>query len=183
MAPFSPKRSGGETLRSVIRFIDRISDWTGKIMGWLVLPLVAGLLCEVFSRYFLGTPTVWAYDVTYMLYGAIFMLGASYTLYKGAHIRTDMLYGRWSVRWQGIVDAVMYLFFFFPGLVLFFIAGWDYASRSWFMGERSDASPWRPPIYPFKTVIPLAALLLLLQGISEFAKSLYCAVKGKRYEP
>lgn len=169
-------------LDKIVRLIDTIAEWTGKILGWLILPLMGGLLFEVFSRYFLGAPTVWAYDVTYMLYGTIFMIGASYTLYKKAHIRTDMFYAKWSLRCQNILDAIMYLLFFFPGIILFLVAGWDYAARSWMMGERSDASPWRPPIYPFKTVIAITGFLLLLQGISEFFKSLYAIIKGRPYE-
>ncbi|MBS3906001.1 MAG: TRAP transporter small permease subunit [Syntrophaceae bacterium] len=163
----------------IIRVIDALSDWSGRMTSWLVFPLVGGLGYEVFARYCFKAPTIWAYDVTYMLYGGVFMLGAAYTLYKKGHIRTDMLYHKFPVRWQGIVDASMYLFFFFPGMLLFLIIGGDYAYESWVMKERASISPWRPPIYPFKTVIPLTALLLLIQGASEFIKSLYAARKGE----
>lgn len=169
-------------MHNVVRIIDKIAVWSGKILGWLVFPLVGGLVYEVFARYMFNAPTIWAYEMTYMLYGGIFMLGAAYTLFKGSHIRTDILYSKWSARRKGIIDAFMYLFFFFPGIILFFILGWDYASHSWAIGEVSDSSPWRQPIYPFKTVLPVSAFLLLIQGVSEFIKAVYSARHGRPYE-
>jgi len=162
-----------------IRVIDAFTEWGGKIIAWLVIPLVLGLVYEVFARYFFHAPTVWAYDVTYMLYGGIFMLGAAYTLLKGGHIRTDMFYRLFSPRWQAIVDGSLYIVFFFPGLILFFIAGVEYAERSWIMKETASMSPWRPIIYPFKTVIPVSILMLLIQGVSELLKCIYATVKGE----
>ena len=167
-----------EALLKCIRAIDAITDWGGKIIAWLVIPLVGGLVYEVFARYFFHAPTEWAYDVTYMLYGGIFMLGAAYTLLKGGHIRTDMFYRLYPPRWQGFVDGSLYLLFFFPGIILFFVAGCEYASRSWMIKETASMSPWRPIIYPFKTVIPVSLALLLIQGVSEFLKSIYAFVKG-----
>src|SRR3990170_2565117 len=131
-----------------IRLIDAITAWSGERVRWLIIPLVGALSYEVFARYLFNAPTVWAFEITYMLYGSHFMLGAAYALYEGAHIRTDIFYSRFPVRWQ---DAV----------------------ESWRILERSDASTWRPPLYPLKTVIPVAALLLLIQAVSEFLKSLY----------
>jgi TRAP-type mannitol/chloroaromatic compound transport system permease small subunit len=163
----------------VIRIIDTISDWSGRVFSWLIFPLIGALAYEVFARYLFNAPTVWAYDVTYMLYGGIFMLGAGYTLYRKGHIRTDMLYHRFPVRWQGIIDASMYLFLFFPGMLFFLIVGGEYAYDSWMMRERSSISPWRPPIYPFKAVIPLTAFSLLIQGVSEFLKSIYAAFRSE----
>jgi len=166
-------------LLKFIRVIDSISDWTGRAFSWLIYPLVGALVYEVVARYLFRAPTEWAYDVTYMLYGSIFMLGAAFTLYRKGHIRTDLFYNNFSVRTQGILDAAMYLLLFFPGMILFFVAGWDYAARAWATQERAALSPWRPIIYPFKTVIPVAALLLLIQGVSELLKSIYAAVKGE----
>ncbi len=163
----------------VARSIDQISIWSGKITAWLILPLVIGLTYEVISRYLFKTPTIWAYDLAYMLYGTLFMLGAAFTLFKKGHIRTDIFYDKWSPQKQGWVDAVLYLLFFFPGMILFLWAGLDEALHSWSLLEKSEVGAWRPPIYPFKTVIPLTALLLLIQGISEFLKSVYAAVKGE----
>lgn len=140
--------------------------------------MVGGLTYEVFVRYVFIAPTVWAYDVTYMLYGSHFMLGAAYALYTRGHIRTDIFYEKWSPRTQGAIDALLYLFLFFPGMFFFFTAGWEEAWLSLQLRETSDASPWRPPIYPFKMVLPIAALLLLLQGVSEFLKSAYAAWRG-----
>jgi len=117
-----------------------------------------------------------------MLYGTIFMLGAAYTLYKQSHIRTDILYNKWTARRKGIIDAVLYLFLFFPGIFFFLILGWDYAYHSWQIGETSDSSPWRQPIYPFKMVLPVSAFLLLVQGVSEFLKAVYGARHGRPYE-
>jgi TRAP-type mannitol/chloroaromatic compound transport system permease small subunit len=133
----------------------------------------------VIARYLFHAPTIWAFDVTYMLYGTIFMLGAAYTLYKGGHIRTDIFYQNWSFRTRGAVDATLYLFLFFPGMALLFWMGLQEALQAWDIREVSDASPWRPPIYPFKTVIPISAALLIIQGISEFLKAAYAAVTGR----
>ncbi|MFQ5946548.1 MAG: TRAP transporter small permease subunit, partial [Anaerolineae bacterium] len=113
------------------------------------------------------------------LYGSHFMLGAAYTLYKGGHIRTDIFYGKWSPRTQGAIDAALYLLLFFPGMILFFRAGWAQALYSISIGETSDASSWRPPLYPLKTVLPATAFLLLIQGISEFLKSVYAIRRGR----
>lgn len=156
-----------------------IGDWSGKLFCWLIIPMVFGLAYEVIVRYVFNAPTVWAYDMTYILYGSHFMLGAAYALRRGLHIRTDMFYQNFSVRWKGIVDASLYLVLFFPGVIFFMLAGLDEALHSWSIGERSDASPWRPIIYPFKTVLPVASALLLIQGVSEFLKSGYAAVKGR----
>jgi TRAP-type mannitol/chloroaromatic compound transport system permease small subunit len=166
-------------LLATIRVIDKLADWSGTLFSWLIIPMVLGLTYEVFARYMFNAPTIWAYDITYMLYGGHFMLGAGYALLKGAHIRTDIFYAKWTPRQQGIVDAASYLFLFFPGMIFFFIAGTNEAIHSWSIWEKSDASPWRPPFYPFKTVIPLATLLLLIQGVSELLKSTYAAVRGK----
>ena len=169
------------SLVSVVRGIDTVSDWSGRIVCWLIIPLVGSLTYEVVARYVFGAPTVWAFDVSYMLYGSLFMLGANYALYRGAHIRTDMLYQNWSPRRQGAVDAVCYLFFFFPGMIFLFWMGGQEAWHSWQILETSDQSPWHPPLYPFKTVIPLTALLLLIQGVSEFLKSVFAVRTGRRY--
>ncbi|MFB3818831.1 MAG: TRAP transporter small permease subunit [Candidatus Methylomirabilales bacterium] len=163
----------------IARGIDRFTEWCGRIIAWLCFPLVAALVYEVTARYVFRAPTEWAYDVTYMLYGTIFMLGAAFTLLKKAHIRTDMFYNHWSPRTQGRVDALAYLLLYFPAIVFFLVAGWDYAAHSWATGEHTSLSPWRPIIYPFKTVIPVTAVLLLIQGVSEFLKSLHAARRGE----
>jgi TRAP-type mannitol/chloroaromatic compound transport system permease small subunit len=134
---------------------------------------------EVVARHFFRAPTMWAFDVTYMMYGTHFMLGTAYTLMKIGHVRTDMLYQNWSVRRQSWIDAIGYLGFFFPAMALFLYYGGQEAAHAWSIGETSDASPWRPIVYPFKTVIPLTALLLIVQGLGEFMKSVYGIRTGR----
>jgi TRAP-type mannitol/chloroaromatic compound transport system permease small subunit len=160
------------------RAIDAIARWSARLFAWLVLPLMAVMAYEVVVRY-AARPTIWAYDSSYMIYGAMFMLGAAYTLHRGAHIRADFLYRMWSVRTQGMVDAICYVVFYFPGIGFFMWIGSEFALESWLQQERSAASAWMPPIYPLKTVIPIAAALLLVQGVSELIKSLHAAIKGE----
>ena len=150
----------------LVMVIDAVSIAAGWFAGWLVVPLTLAVAYEVAARYLFNAPTRWVSTVTYMLYGTQFMLAAAYTLLKDGHIRTDLFYGRWSPRTRAIVDAASYVFFFFPGMVLIFYAGTLEAWLAWDIGERLGG--WRA--YPFKAVIPLTALLLLLQGFSELIK-------------
>lgn len=168
-----------KSLITLIRFIDGISIWSGKLIAWLIVPMVAGLVYEVVARYVFSAPTEWAYDMTYMLYGSFFMLGSAFTLQRKGHIRTDILYANWSPRRQGMVDAVCYALFFFPGLIAFAVVSWDFFWVALQRGERIVTSPWMPIVYPFKGVLPAAMLLLLLQGLSEFLKSMHAAIKGE----
>jgi TRAP-type mannitol/chloroaromatic compound transport system permease small subunit len=163
----------------VARAIDAFSTWSGKVFAWLVIPLMLGLTYEVVARYVFDAPTIWAYDTSYMLYGTHFMLGAGYTLLRRGHIRTDFFYEAWPVRRQALIDAVCYLFFFFPGLFFFLLASWDAAYHSVLIRETSEASAWRPVIYPFKLVMPVTAVLLLIQGVSEFVKSVTAVRTGR----
>jgi TRAP-type mannitol/chloroaromatic compound transport system permease small subunit len=171
--PVGSRSEVSPTFRALVDAIDTVADWTGRATAWLIIPMTVAVTWEVVARHFFRAPTIWAFDVTYMLYGTHFMLGTAYTLMRIGHVRTDMLYQHWSVRRQGWIDAIGYLFFFFPAMIFFFYYGWQEASHSWAIGETSDASPWRPIVYPFKTVIPITAILLMVQGIGEFMKSLY----------
>lgn len=162
-------------LLALLRGLDDISLWSGRLVAWLIVPMVLGLVYEVVARYGFNAPTVWAYDLTYMLYGAFFMLGAAYALLRGAHIRTDVFYGGWSPRLQGAVDAVCYLVFFFPFVVALLYLGTGFFWTSFLRGERVVSSPWMPVIYPLKAVIPVTCLLLLVQGLAEFLRSLWAA--------
>jgi TRAP-type mannitol/chloroaromatic compound transport system permease small subunit len=171
-------QSEAAMLVRVIRLIDAISAWSGRIVAWLTLPLIGVMTYEVVIRY-LWQPTHWAYDMSYMLYGALFMLGAAYTLYRGAHIRTDFLYQKWTVRTQATIDAFCYLFLFFPGIAIFLWLGAEFAWASWLRNERTVGSSWMPLIYPLKAVIPVTAALLLLQGLSEFLKCVYALRTGR----
>jgi TRAP-type mannitol/chloroaromatic compound transport system permease small subunit len=161
--------------------IDRFTGWVGVAVSWLVVPMVVGVTYEVIARYVFDAPTIWAFDLTYMLYGSVFMLGASYALMKGAHIRTDMLWERYSDRTKGLVDTIAYIGFFFPALLMLLFTSVDDAWYSFQIGERGEQTAWRPIIYPFKAVVPLTALLLLIQGISELLKSLHAVRTGRAF--
>ena len=167
---------------ATIRSIDWFTGWVGWLVAWLVVPLVIGVTWEVVARYLFNAPTIWAYDLSYMLYASIFMLGASYALQQGAHIRTDMLWEGYSDRTKGIIDSVAYIVFFFPALLLLFVTSFDDAYYAWQIGERSEQTAWRPILWPLKAVIPATALLLMLQGVSELLKSLYAVRTGQLFE-
>jgi TRAP-type mannitol/chloroaromatic compound transport system permease small subunit len=175
----SEERSSPAVLKTV-RLIDSFTEWSGKLVAWLILPLAGGVTYEVVARYVFNAPTIWAYDLSYMLYGSLFMLGAAYALLRGAHIRTELFWEGFSDRTKGVIDLTAYTLFFFPGILLLLFASVDEAYHSWQLGERSEQTAWRPILYPFKAVVPLTALLLLIQGISEFLKSLYAARTGRR---
>ena len=162
----------------LVRMIDKFSDTTGTLVAWLNVPLVLAVAYEVIARYFFHAPTIWSFDVTYMLYGTIFMLGCAYALHKGAHIRTDFFYDRWSVKTKGIIDSVSYIVFFFPAIFVLLIVSWNEGFYAYSIGETSEQTPWRPILWPYKMVVPLACLLLLVQGISELIKSFYAARMG-----
>src|SRR5213079_639609 len=127
-----------------VRVIDRFTDTTGMWLAWLTMPLVAVVAWEVIARYAFNAPTLWSFDITYMLYGTIFMLGAAYTLHKGAHIRTDFFYEKWSAQTKGIVDSLSYLLFFFPSLIMLLAASGSEAWYSFTISETSEQTPWRP---------------------------------------
>ncbi len=169
-------------LIKTVRVIDKFTDHTGTWIAWLNVPLVLAVSYEVFARYLFNAPTIWSFDVTYMLYGTIFMLGAAYALHKGAHIRTDFFFERWSIRTRGMIDSIAYLVFFFPAILLFFIVSWDEGLYAFSIGEVSEQTPWRPILWPFKMVVPLACLLLLIQGVSETIKSVWAARTGIELE-
>jgi len=166
----------------LVRAIDRFTDRTGSAVAWLSIPLVAVVCYEVAARYFFDAPTAWAFEMSYMLYAAVFMLGTAYALHKGAHIRTDFFWERWSVRTKGAIDAVAYLVFFFPALIALFVISTDGALYAWRINETSEQTPWRPLLWPLKAVVPVTCLLLLLQGVSETIKSVHAARTGIELE-
>ena len=166
----------------LVRIIDKFTDTTGTWVAWLNVPLVLAVAYEVVSRYAFDAPTLWSFDVTYMLYGTIFMLGAAYALHKGAHIRTDFFFEKWSVQTKGIIDSIAYLVFFFPSIALFGWVGWTEGYYSFQIMETSEQTPWRPLLWPFKMVVPLACLLLVVQGVSEVIKSLHAWRTGIELE-
>jgi TRAP-type mannitol/chloroaromatic compound transport system permease small subunit len=165
-------------LIKLVRAVDKFTDTTGVWIAWLNIPLVLAVAYEVIARYFFHAPTIWSFDVTYMLYGTIFMLGCAYALHKGAHIRTDFFYDKWSVKTKGIIDSVSYIVFFFPAIFVLLVVSWNEGFYAFSIGETSEQTPWRPILWPYKMVVPLACLLLLVQGISELIKSFYAARMG-----
>ena len=157
---------------SYIRFADSLSAAFGKAFAWLILVMTFGTGYEVFVRYVLNKPTPWALDVSWIMYGTLFMMGGAYTLSRGGHVRGDFLYRLWSVRNQARIDLVLYIIFFFPGVIALILAGWKYASRSISYTEVSVNSPAGIPIYQFKTVIVAAGILLFIQGIAQVMRCL-----------
>jgi len=168
-------------LRPFLKFVDKTSEAAGKIFAWTIVFLVAGLMYEVIARYVFNAPTIWAYDITYMIYGAHFMMGAAYLLYVRGYVRIDVFHRLLPPRWKGGVDAFLFLILFFPVMVVLLVKGIDYVAFSWSLQETSVAGAWRPPIYPLKTILPIAIFLLMLQGVAEFIRSLGMAVRGKEY--
>jgi TRAP-type mannitol/chloroaromatic compound transport system permease small subunit len=166
----------------LVNRIDKFTDTTGTWFSWLAVPLVAAVTYEVIARYFFNAPTIWSFDVTFMLYGTLFMLGAAYALHKGAHIRTDFFFERWSIRTKGMIDSIAYLVFFFPSLIVFFFVSWNEGWYAYTINETSEQTPWRPVLWPFKMVVPATCLLLLIQGVSETIKSVWAARTGIELE-
>ncbi|WP_341909271.1 TRAP transporter small permease subunit [Ferrovibrio terrae] len=160
-------------------WIDTINTWVGKAFGWCIVLLTAATSYEVFARYVLQAPTEWAFDAAYILYGTLFMMAGAYTLARNGHVRGDWLYRNWQPRTQARWDLILYFVFFFPGIITLLYTGWEYAAHSWSMKERSLFTPAGPIIYPFKTIIPIAGALLILQGIAEVMRCMYCIKTGK----
>ena len=161
-------------------WIDRISEWTGKAVSWLIPVLILELVYDTISRYLFNAPTEWSYDVSYMLYGMLFMFGAAHTLAVDKHVRIEILYDKVTPRTRAIIDAICYVIFFFPAVGALLYFGTSFAVKSWHLLEVSGESMWAPPIYPFKSVIPVAAALLLLQGVAQFVRCMTLIVKGNR---
>ena len=153
-----------------IHAIEGLSQWVGKAFGWCILILTLSVSYEVFVRYVLNKPTVWAFDMMVQMYGALFLMAGAYALAQDAHVRGDVLYRLFSVRWQARVDFVLYILFFFPGMFALFWYGWEIAKDSWRYEEVSWNSPARIQIYFFKTLIPVAGFLLMMQGLAEMAR-------------
>lgn len=166
-------------MAATILSIDRANYWVGRIVGWLTLPMLFAMIYEVVARYAFTAPTVWAYDVSRMLYGAMFVLGAAYGLSRGIHIRSDFIYRTWSVKTQGRVDALMYLVFFFPTMLILLAVSFDWAWTTIVRGERGMDTAWAPLLGPVRASLPIGVALLVLQGISELLKSLYAASRGR----
>jgi TRAP-type mannitol/chloroaromatic compound transport system permease small subunit len=159
--------------------VDEISTWVGKTFGWCIVILTFSTAYEVFSRYVFGAPTSWAFDASYILYGALFLMAGPYALARNAHVRGDFLYRAWSPRRQASMDLLLYILFFFPGMLAFVYAGYDFARMSWLMNEHSAASPDGPPVYHFKALIPIVGVLMVMQGAVEVIRCVICIRTGE----
>ena len=166
-------------MASTITKIDLFSKWTGNIVCWIAIPLIFTMVYEVFARKLFTAPTMWAYDMSRFLYGALFMLGAGYALSKGIHIRADFLYRNFKVKTQGIVDTALYILFYFPGLLFFFYMTTGFVQESIMRSERGMDTSWMPYMWPIKACLWFGILFLLIQGVSEVLKSYYAATRGK----
>ena len=176
--PRDPAQRPSRGYLAIIGAIDAVTQYTGYFFTLLVIPLVVANVVEVFMRYVMNAPTSWALDVTTMSFGALFMLGAAYALLKGAHVRTDMLWEKFSDRKKGIIDSVTYVLFFLPSMAILFAISIDDFFYSLSINEKSTSGIWQPVIWPLRAVIPLTAALLFLQGVSELLKSLWAARTG-----
>ena len=165
-------------MQKLLLFIDRTSTWVGHAFSWLIIGLTLLITWEVFSRYALDAPHAWAFDAMIMLYGTLFMMAGAYTLSVNGHVRGDVLYGFFRPRTQAIIDLTLYILFFIPGVIALVWAGYYYAADSWRINEHSNITSEGPPIYPFKTVIPLAGGILLAQGIVEIIRCIICIRQG-----
>jgi TRAP-type mannitol/chloroaromatic compound transport system permease small subunit len=159
-------------------FIDTLSAWVGKSFGWLILVLTLGVSYEVFVRYMLRAPTTWAFDFSYITYGALFMMAGPYALSRNGHVRADVLYRFWKPATQARMDLLLYIIFFLPAIAAFIYSGWNYAQMSIRFREVSIFSPAGVPIFPLKTLVPIAGVLLLLQGIAEIIRCVICIRTG-----
>ncbi len=161
-----------------VRVVDKLNLWVGHSFAWTILILTFGTVYEVFVRYVLRSPTTWAFDLSYMMYGALFLMAGAYTLSRNGHVRGDVVYRLWPPRVQAAVDLVLYLLFMLPGSIALLYSGWTFAARSWRQWEVSIYSPAGMPIYPMKTLIPIAGALLVLQGLAEICRCFICLRNG-----
>lgn len=159
--------------------VDRMSTFIGQFFAWLIVGLTGLIGFEVFSRYALNNPHPWAFDAMIMMYGTMFMMAGAYTLSKNGHVRGDILYGFLKPRTQAIFDLILYVLFFIPGVIALAYAGYGYAADSWRILEHSSITADGPPLYPFKTIIPLAGVILLFQGIVEIFRCVVCIQQGE----
>jgi TRAP-type mannitol/chloroaromatic compound transport system permease small subunit len=165
-------------MQKLLLFVDKVSTFVGHTFAWCIVALTLLISWEVFSRYVLEHPHAWAFDAMIMLYGTLFMMAGAYTLSKNGHVRGDVLYGFFPPRLQAGLDLTLYIVFFIPGVIAFCWAGYRYAGESWAISEHSNITADGPPIYPFKTIIPVAGIFLLVQGVVEIIRCVICLKQG-----
>jgi TRAP-type mannitol/chloroaromatic compound transport system permease small subunit len=163
----------------LLHAVDKLSTRVGQAFSWLIVGLTLLVSWEVFSRYVLNNPHAWAFDAMIILYGTLFMMAGAYTLAKKGHVRGDVIYGFFRPRTQASIDLTLYILFFLPGVIALVWAGYYYAAESWAIRERSSVMYEGPPIYPFKTIIPVAGGVLLMQGIVEIIRCIICIGRGE----
>jgi len=169
---------GREKMQKILLGVDKLSTLLGKIFAWSIVVLTLSISYEVFSRYVLNSPHAWMFDFQIMMYGTLFMMAGAYTLSKNGHVRGDVLYVFFEPRTQAWLDLILYFLFFLPGVVALTWAGWNYALESIAIREQTfSAIPL--PLYPFKTIIPLSGLLLLMQGAVEIVRCVVCIQQGE----
>jgi TRAP-type mannitol/chloroaromatic compound transport system permease small subunit len=166
-------------MQKLLLFVDKVSTWVGQAFSWFIVALTLHITWEVFSRYALDNPRAWAFDAMIMMYGTLFMMAGAYTLAKNSHVRGDVIYGFFTPRAQAILDLTLYIVFFIPGIIALTYAGYFYAADSWRINEHSNITAEGPPVYPFKTVIPLAGAFVLAQGIVEIIRCIICIKQGE----
>src|SRR5689334_2462265 len=167
------------SVQRILYTIDAFSTWVGKAVAWLIVVLMAVVCIEVFKRYIMNAPTAWIFDLDNMLYGTLFMLCGAYTLAQNAHVRGDFLYSSMKPRTQATFDLLLYLVFFIPGIAALIYSGAQYAADSWRIDEHSNVTANGPPVYQFKTIIPIAGALVMLQGIAEIMRCIVCLRTGE----
>lgn len=165
-------------MQKLLLTVDKISTFAGQAFSWLIVLLTLLISWEVFSRYVLDAPHAWAFDVMIIMYGSLFMMAGAYTLSKCGHVRGDVLYGFFEPRTQATIDLILYIVFFLPGVFALTYAGYFFAAESWAMNEHSSITSNGPPLYHFKTVLPLAGAILFLQGLVEIIRCVICIQKG-----
>ena len=166
-------------MQNLLLFIDKVSTWIGQFFSWLIVALTLMISWEVFSRYALDDPHPWAFDVMSMMYGSLFMMAGAYTLSKNGHVRGDVLYGFFPPRLQAWLDLALYILFFIPGVFALAWAGYGFAAESWAINEHSNITANGPPVYPFKTILPIAGAFLLAQGLVEIVRCIVCIQQGE----
>ena len=165
-------------MRSYIKFADNLSTSMGKAFSWCIVILMGGTCYEVIMAYAFNSPTLWNFDFSLQMYGAIFMMAGAYTLSTEAHVRGDVIYRLFPTKVQGWIDLILYFLFFFPGVIALAVYGYDYAALAWKIKETSWNSPAQIQIYMAKSLIPLSGTLLVIQGISEVFRSIICIQTG-----
>jgi TRAP-type mannitol/chloroaromatic compound transport system permease small subunit len=166
-------------VQTFLHAIDGISTWVGKAAAWLIILLMTVVCVEVFKRYIMNSPDAWIFDVDNMIYGTLFMLCGAYTLAQNAHVRGDFLYSSMRPRTQAGLDLVLYIVFFIPGIAALIYAGYGFAADSWRIAEHSNVTANGPPVYHFKSMIPIAGAFVMLQGVAEIVRSIVCLKTGE----